>query len=209
MIFFLTIGYVRTHSPEILTWQGDFVVTTNAGRAVYIVYSLMTIPIITILVSLLSEGLLSTLQKKAELIGVRVKEDERDVKQDKIRREKGPRWRRYTRKLFPRKLNVVKKEEAVTEGEVEDLESQAPEVPEDEVLKDEIEGEVENLEQKVTRKVDTEMGINDTEASMIEEEIVSEDIDVDQRPRRRNGARIEQENHELGNEDIMPDQDGS
>jgi len=169
----------------------------------------MTIPIITILVSLLSDGLLSTLQKKAELIGVRVKEAESVVKEDKISREKGPRWRRYTRKLFRRKLNVIKEEEPVTERELEDLESQAPEVPEDEVLKDEVEGEVENLEQKVARRVDTEMGIGDTEASMIEKEIVSGDIDADQRPRRRNGAHTEQENPELGNEDVLPDQDES
>jgi len=187
--------------------QGDYVVTTNAGRAVYIVYSLMTIPIITILVSLLSDGLLSALQKKAEFIGVRGKEDERLVEKDKIRREKGPRWRRYTPKFFRRKLKIIKEEEAATQGEPEDLESQAPEVPEDEVLKDEVEGEVENLERKVTREVDTEMGIGDNEALMIEEEITSGDIGNDQHPRRR--ARIEQEDTVLGSEDVIRDEDGS
>lgn len=45
--------------------------TTNLGRAIYIVYSMLTIPIMTILVSLMSDAILSKFQKAAERFGVR------------------------------------------------------------------------------------------------------------------------------------------
>jgi hypothetical protein len=194
--------------------QGDFVVTTNAGRAIYIVYSLLTIPIITILVSLMSDTLLSSLQKKAEHLGVRSNEDQRYNARDAKCREKGPRWKRYTRKLFRGKLHIIKEE-----GEspppppedlgVEDLEAQIKKTTSgDEVLEDEVVGEVEHLERGGSEEVDSELGIGPREASVIERDIRrGDDEDGEQHPRRRARARFTVDTPDL--EDAIREDEGA
>lgn len=182
--------------------------TTNAGRAIYIVYSLLTIPIITILVSLMSDTILSSFQKRAETIGIRANEDQRFREQDKACRKKGPRWKYYTRKLFRRKSKIIK-EDVTQAAAAKDLEAQIKKPPEDEALKDEVEGEVENLERRVTAEVDSAMGIDKDESSMIEREIMREEIDEDQHPRRRTRVRIAQDPTELGSDDVIREEDSS
>jgi hypothetical protein len=155
------------------------VVTTNAGRAIYIVYSLLTIPIITILVSLMSDTLLSSLQRKAENLGVRSNEDQRYNARDAKCREKSPRWRRYTRKLFRGKLHIIKEEPEFPPPPpppddlgVDDVEAQiAKTKSRDEVLEDEVVGEVEHLERRVSEEVDDQLGIDPRESSVIERDI--------------------------------------
>jgi hypothetical protein len=164
---------------------------------VYVVYSLLTIPIITILVSLMSDTLLSSIQRKAENLGVRSNEDQRYNARDAKCREKGPRWRRYTRKLFRGKLHIIKEEpESLPPPPddlgVDDVEAQIGKSKSgDDMMEDEVVGELEHLERRVSEEVDDQMGINPREASVMEQDIrrgVPGDEDVEQHPRRRTRA---------------------
>ena len=120
-------------------------VTTNAARAVYIVYSLMTIPIMTILISLMSDAFLSRFQKSAEKFGVRGGEDQRYIAHRDECRRNGPRWRYYTRKVFHRRSRPAESENAEIDVE------QGPDMSnmEDELLRETVMEEMESIRQSV------------------------------------------------------------
>ena len=147
----------------------------------------------------MSDTLLSSLQKKAENLGVRSNEDQRYNARDAKCREKPPRWRRYTRKLLRGKLHIIKEElesphAPPEELGVEDVEAQIKKTQSgDERLEDEVVGEVEHLERRVEEEVDHELGIDPREAAVIEREIQRGDVaveDLEQQPRRRTRARF-------------------
>jgi hypothetical protein len=134
------------------------VVTSNAGRAIYVVYSLLTIPIMTILISLMSDTFLSKFQKSAEQFGMKGGEDERYSRMKKLREQMGPRWKYYTKKMFRRK--VEKPTFAATTRVDKDVEQgRVPDRSEDDVLREEIMEEVEEIRRSVDDEVDAEMGI--------------------------------------------------
>ena len=142
MVFFLTIGYVISFCQQILL-KGDFVVTTNAGRAVYIVYSLFTIPIMTILISFMSDAFLSKFQKRAERFGLKGGEDQRYSE----RARKGKVWESGVKKLFRRWRRRKSTEED------NDLESGRSPPTGDEVLRNEILDEVRSIQENVDEEV--------------------------------------------------------
>jgi hypothetical protein len=120
--------------------QGDFVVTTNVGRAIYIVYSLFTIPIMTILVSLMSDSVLSKFQKSAERFGIKGEDQrtkEHELKRRKFRRARKP-----------------------PSGDVETGRIPTASTG-DEILREEILDELESLEQHVENQVDTDLGLTE------------------------------------------------
>ena len=133
-------------------------VTTNIGRALYIVYSLLTIPIITILVSLMSDSLLSKFQKSAERWGVKRSEP-----------KKKKSWRSYFR--FKRKKRKP--------GVSEDIDVEmGPPVDDHEILREEILEEMESLEDEAENEVERELG--DTG--------ITEDLEMNMGVRRRTGS---------------------
>lgn len=123
--------------------QGDFVVTTNAGRAVYIVYSLFTIPIMTILISLMSDTFLSRFQKRAERFGLKGGEDQRYS--DLLK--KGRMFEGRIKRLFRRQPRTPTEE-------AKDLESgQAQTSTGEEILRNEILDEVEAIEETAEEEI--------------------------------------------------------
>ena len=127
--------------------------TSNAGRAIYIVYSLLTIPIMTILVSLMSDSVLSKFQRSAENFGMRGGEDKKYQKKKELKKEP-PKWKDRL------KIFHLKKEPG--KSKVKDLENGGPPLVDsmnDEILRDRIMEEVEEIERKAGEGVD--MGIGD------------------------------------------------
>jgi hypothetical protein len=119
-------------------------VTTNPGRVIYIIYSLFTIPIITILVSLLSDSLLSRFQHAAEYLGVRT-EDQRDVDNA-----------RHGLKAY---FTFRRKKEAQSPSQEQDLEMGRPRLPSvgDEILEEEVIDEMEKIEERADELADEQM----------------------------------------------------
>jgi hypothetical protein len=149
---------------EFSDYQGDLVVTTNAGRAVYVVYSLFTIPIITIFISLMSDAFLSKFQKAAERFGIKGGEDEQFLEGQNECQRKGPRWGFYSRKLFRRKAKKPHVEKDVEQNtDVSNLG--------DEVLRDEILDEVASIQESVNEDVDLTLGVDKREGKVPESEI--------------------------------------
>ena len=135
-------------------------VTTNVGRAIYIVYSLFTIPIMTILISLMSDTFLSKFQKKAERFGTRGGEDARYS--DLVK--KGRRWERRIRRLFHRRSKPIAEED-------KDLESgQSPTNTGDDILREEILDEVQSIEETVDERID-ESEVEDQKLAPVKEDV--------------------------------------
>jgi hypothetical protein len=144
-------------------YQGDFVVTSNAGRAVYVVYSLFAIPIITILISLMADTFFSKFQKGAEMFGVKGGEDQRFLDGQAECQEKGPRWKHYTRKVFRRRARKPRVERDVERtGDVPNLD--------DDILREEILDEVTSIEESVNEGVDLALGIEKPKTKKLEGE---------------------------------------
>ena len=146
-------------------------VTTNAGRAVYIVYSLLTIPIMTILISMMSDTFLAKFQKGAEKLGIRGGEDQRFNEHQEPCQEVQEKRSRSLRKLFRRRVrkplrggNIETPPPAEVEKDVDverDVEKGEQEIPSvgDDILREEILEEVESIEQSVNESVDSQLGI--------------------------------------------------
>ena len=142
-------------------------VTTDAGRAIYIVYSLFAIPIMTILISLMSDTFLSTFQKKAEKFGVRVEEDQR-YSEFVNQGRKGKGWiKRLFRGL--RRPTV----------EAGHLESGRTVPVEDEILEEEVLDEVRSIQESVNERIHETEGeeeklASEAVAKELEEEVEGE-----------------------------------
>lgn len=175
-------------------------VTSNAGRAIYVVYSLLTIPIMTILISLMSDTFLFKFQENAEKFGVKGGEDERYSrmkKMKKLREQMGPRWKYYSRKMmgqkvekptFPDTASAVDRD--VERGRVERDDSM------DDYLREEVMEEVEEIRESVDEEVDAELGIGSGKPlhhSRAER--------VDGGTRRRRPIRFEQDENDDGDAD--------
>lgn len=153
--------------------------TSNAGRAIYIVYSLLTIPIMTILVSLMSDSVLSKFQQSAERFGVRGGEDKRYQKKKEERKKEPPKWKD--------RLKIFHLKKATGKSKVKDLENGEPPLVggmSDEILRDRIMEEVEEIEREADEGVD--MGVeNEKESSGV----VSLDADSSSGGTRRRTLR--------------------
>lgn len=144
-------------------------VTSNVGRAIYVVYSLLTIPIMTILISLMSDTFLSKLQEHAEKFGIRGSEDERysrTKKMKELREQLGPRCNYYTRKILGRKVEkptFLDVSPAVDKDKDKDKDIERGRVQHDDsaddFLRHEVMEEVEEIRRSADEEVDVEMGI--------------------------------------------------
>jgi hypothetical protein len=122
----------------------------------------MTIPIMTILVSLMSDSLLSKFQKSAERFGVKGGEDKRYQKQKPESKKEAPRWRDRFR-IFHRKKTKRKPSE--------DLEKGPPPLvgtSNDEILEEEILEEVQDIERHAEEGED--MGLENGRAASMSSE---------------------------------------
>ena len=112
--------------------KGDFVVTSNGGRVVYIVYSLFTIPIMTILISLMSDIFLSKFIKYSERFGV--KGGDEQIFLNGQSRERAPKQTQSTRRSFQRKGKKHRSEKDIERSV--DVSSVEDEAPQEEILKE-------------------------------------------------------------------------
>lgn len=110
--FWPLVTYSRCFNPSEV--KGDFVVTSNAARVVYIVYSMFTIPIMTILISLMSDTLLSRLIKRTERFGVKGGENQTFIEGQNQRKYSA--FRRLTRRPFRQKVKKPLQESAAQRG---------------------------------------------------------------------------------------------
>lgn len=132
--------------------------SSNAGRAIFIVYSLFTIPIITILISLMSDTFLAKFQKSAEKFGVKGGEDERYLGMQKRNRARGSRWKFITSKLFRKTSHPTDAPTRVDEGGSEDVERQDDaELGVDDYLTEEVMDEVRDIRRSVDQEVDAKL----------------------------------------------------
>ena len=151
-------------SQESSDYQGDFVVTSNAGRAVYVVYSLFTIPIMTILISLMSDTFLSKFQKAAEMFGVKG-EKINDFSTDKMSVKK----KDHDGNIIPESFSGRRARKPQVEKDVE----RNGDVPnlDDDILREEILDEVTSIQESVNEGVDLALGIENPKTKMLEREI--------------------------------------
>jgi hypothetical protein len=204
MIFFLTIGYV--FPPRLFSnGEGDFVVTTNAGRAIYIVYSLFTIPIITIMISLLSDTFLAQFRKGAEQWGIKGNEDQRFLEGQHLCEERTPRWKKVTRKLF--RPRVQKSRSEILEEQPTPMETdieQGLDVSkvDDDILREEVLEEVKSIQESVAETVDSQLGIGKDQFQNIDQEGSSSDVHRVHKRRRKAKDVEDNDDEEIREEDV-------
>lgn len=176
---------------------------SNAGRAIYIVYSLLTIPIMTILISLMSDTFLAKFQKSAEKFGVKGGEDERYRRSVARAKAHASKVKSFTRKLFTRKKSTSTstvdqeqkpstssespslqpaREENLENGFERDLEKgkgkEEEECIADQALEEEVLSEVESIRRSVDKEVDQEMKLDKTSSrrmTQVEKELMGND----------------------------------
>ena len=159
--------------------------TTNVGRAIYIVYSLFTIPIMTILISLLSDSFFSKFQKAAENIGVKSVEDQHHLPARDLHPQVGPpKWKICFRKVFHRRPRESYPPTPQAEPE-RDVERNEIPVVNDDFLREEVLAEVESIKESVDKEVDKELGINEPKSR-------SMDRAREKEVRRRKKAKTEE-----------------
>ena len=125
-------------------------VTKNLGKAIYIVYSLFTIPIMTILISLASDTFFSRFQRSAERLGTREEEDHRFQKMQQMARRRAIIVRNYIRNLLcrPSKSHGKDVEKFRTTSAPAGMNVQ------DEIIRDDIMEEIESMEQVADKEME-------------------------------------------------------